>query len=529
MTTGGADRFLLAGSVRPMLRRLTALLAALALSLSACGGGDDPEEGNVDDRPRPKKSAPNIVFVLLDDATKAQYTQETMPFTWRYMRRNGTTFEDFLVTSPLCCPARASIITGQYGHNTGVLANSYGAIDDPENVLPVWLQRAGYRTAHVGKFLNNYENALDDPAEPTPGWDDWFTQLEPQRYFDYEISDNGRIASFGRADEDYLTRVLNTKATQLIDEYAEGGETFYLELDQFAPHFAGGQAGRCRGSAEPDPADVGSFRGAEVPRSASLFEPDRSDKPSFIRRLPEASAKDFRAADTRYACALESLRAVDRGFQEIVATLKERQLLEETVLVLSSDNGLYFGEHGIPGEKHFPYREAYEVPLQISMPNAGAEAAPARVTAPVASIDLAPTFLELAGAEPCSTDEECRPQDGLSLVPLMDGRGDAVNWSGRPRGIELSLSENNEPYDRVCEYFGVRDGPWAYVQHETVARVGEECRPSGESELYDLERDPLQLNNLTNAQPGVSSRLDRLARSVRDCEGASCRRLGPAP
>ena len=506
---------------------------AASLILLACGQGSEdpvPDPGQKSEPartlPAPTAKEPNIVFVVIDDATTAQYGEESMPFTWRYMHEHATTFSDYLVTSPLCCPARASITTGQYGHNNGVLANAYGQIDDPESILPVWLQRAGYHTAHLGKYLNNFENTIDDPAEVPPGWDEWFTQLEPQRYFDYELSDNGKAVPYGKEADDYLTRVLNARAKEVIESAGDRDERFYLQLDQYAPHFAGGQHGRCRGAAEPDPMDEGSFRDARVPRVPSLFERDRSDKPKFIQRLPKGSPKDLRAADTRYQCALESLRAVDRGFEEIVSTLESRGLLDKTVIVLTSDNGLYYGEHGIPDEKQFPYREAYEVPLQIALPRSPSNHQPASVSAPAASIDLAPTFLELAGGKPCNGSSNCRPLDGRSLMGTMKSDGDS--WAGRPRGIELTLDENNEPYDRVCEYFGVRWKQWAYVKHVTVARPGEECRPSGESELYDLSDDPYQLQNLAGTLPDFERRMQRLAVSVRKCEGASCRRLDRA-
>ncbi|MDQ2675484.1 MAG: sulfatase [Actinomycetota bacterium] len=495
-----------------------------ALTLFGCGGGSGAERA-----PAPATAAePNIVFVLLDDATKEQYSAESMPFTWEYMRRHATTFSDYLVTSPLCCPARASITTGQYGHNSGVLANVYGAIDDPQNILPVWLQQSGYGTAHVGKYLNNYENDLDAPADVAPGWDEWLTQLEPQRYFGYELSDNGEAVRFGNADDDYLTRVLNARAVEVAEDFARRDERFYLQLDQFAPHFAGGQDGRCKGAAEPDPRDERAFSQAGVPRAPALFEQDRRDKPEFIRSMPRGSGKALRAADVRYACALESLRAVDRGFEEIISTLEEHGALDETAIVLSSDNGLYYGEHGIPGEKHFPYREAYEVPLQIALPRSPGNGQPARVDAPTASIDLAPTFLELAGGKPCAEPGDCRALDGRSLLGLMrrgDGAGD---WAGRARGLELTLDENNEPYDRTCEYFGVRWKRWAYVKHVTAARRGGECRPSGERELYDLSKDPFQLRNVAAGEPKSARRLHRLAVAVRKCEGGQCRRLDRA-
>jgi arylsulfatase A-like enzyme len=161
------------------------------------------------------------------------------------------------------------------------------------------------------------------------------------------------------------------------------------------------------------------------------------------------------------------------------------------------------------------------MPLQIALPRYPGNGQPANVTAPVASIDLAPTFLELAGGKPCS-NAGCRPQDGRSLLGLMKGQR-GRGWTGRARGVELTLDENNEPYDRTCEYFGVRWKQWAYVKHVTAARVGEACRPSGERELYDIKRDPYQLENVATERRALARRLNHMAHSVKKCEGASCR------
>jgi len=490
---------------------LKVALPLLSIAVAGCSAAGDPDNA-AGTHPR---SAPNIILVQLDDATKAQYTTTSMPFTRRYMARRGTTFSDYLVTSPLCCPARASILTGQYGHNNGVLKNTYENLRHPGNVLPVWLQRAGYRTAHLGKFLNNYETTLKDDAEVLKGWDEWFTQLEPQRYLNYDISRNGERVSFGDAPHDYLTRVLTARALELIDEFSMDDEPFYLQLDYYAPH-SGAKEGRCHGSALPDPIDEGRFAGASVPDSPALREPDRSDKPPFIRGLPRLTARRRTEADVRYACAIESLRAVDRGVERIASRLRAVGLLDETALVLSSDNGLFYGEHGIPEEKHFPYREAYEVPLQIALPTGPGEAGKT-VGVPAASIDLAPTFLQLARAEPCASEDRCRTLDGRSLLPALDGI--TKGFAHRARGIELTLTENREPYDRVCEYYGIRLGRWSYIKHVSAAKPGQECRPSGAVEIYDLEADPHQLENLAGVAGGVESRLSARAREVRDCAG----------
>lgn len=491
---------------------LVALGVALAL-LGGCGGSDGS------DSPEPAEGVPNILFVLIDDADKSMYSEKTMPFTWRYMHDHATTFTDYIVTSPLCCPARASIISGQYGHNNGVLENSYGDLHDPANVLPVWMQQAGYKTAHIGKFLNNYGKTLDTPSGVTPGWDEWFTQLEPQRYFDYQLSDDGDVVKFGDDDSDYLTRVLGEHASGLIDQFGGEERPFYMELDEFAPHFAGGQTGRCRGAAEPDPLDAGTVT-SQVPRTPAFFEADRSDKPSFIRSLPPATAALKRDEDRRYTCALESLKAIDRSFQQVIDKLNDDGLLESTVVVFSSDNGNYYGQHAIPDEKQFPYRTAYEVPFQIALPEAIAGEQPQQIDAPVASIDIAPTFLDLASGEPCTESGACRVLDGRSLLPLLNGEESPGAWANRVRGIELTLEQNNEPYDRVCEFYGVRSGRWAFVHHVTAAKAGGECRPSGEDELYDLAADPYELQNVAAEKHRTVARMRQEALTIRRCEGA---------
>jgi N-acetylglucosamine-6-sulfatase len=500
------------------LHPAAAVLWLVALALAGCFTDEDERSS------AQKASPPNILMVLTDDQTESQYSLRSMPFTWRYMRAHATTFTNYMVTSPLCCPARAGIITGQYGHNNGVLVNSYSALRKPAEVLPVWLQRAGYQTAHVGKFLNNYGKTLSDPAEVTPGWDDWFTQLEPQRYFDYDISDDGEVVHYGTSDDDYLTRVLTEHATDLIESWAEGDQPFYLALDYFAPHFGGEDpARRCNGAPVPDPRDQDRFTRATVPGNPSVNETALDDKPHFIQALPPLTAFRQREANQRYRCALASLRAVDRGFRAVVQALEESGLLENTVLVFSSDNGYFYGEHRIPDDKQVPYRETYEVPLQIGLPTRLVERSVASTNAEVANIDLTPTFLELARADPCVTEGECRTVDGHSLLPLLGARGaDSNAWpDSRPRGLELNNSSAGSSRGGTCHYYGVRTGRWVYVRHVTTALPHGECLPSVEAELYDLKDDPQQLENLAQNDPELRARLDRLARGIRRCAGSA--------
>ena len=240
------------------------------------------------------QSKPNIVVITTDDQNLKPLDTVVMPNVTALLRAGGTRFTEAIVTTPLCCPSRASMLTGQYAHNHGVTWNTpgYPTLVGKGNTLPVWLRRAGYHTAHVGKYLNGYERFVDDPAEVPPGWQEWHSVLDPT-YYDYQLYVNGSSVAHGGGDEDYLTHVLNDRATALIHRYVPEGKPLYLQVDQFAPHGTSSARGSaCRGSAIPAPGDEDLFASLPFPQSASFNEENVSDKPSFMRRLPRLSGAD---------------------------------------------------------------------------------------------------------------------------------------------------------------------------------------------------------------------------------------------
>lgn len=497
-------------------------MAALAAVLvAACGVGSSGEPER-----EAAEGAPNIVAIVVDDATAEMITRESMPVTTRELARRGTRFDEFIAVSPLCCPSRANLLTGQYGHNNGVLRNDYRALRRKRRILPHWLQLAGYRTLHVGKYLNGFPAALDDPAEVPKGWDEWFTLVE-NGYFDYKVSDNGELVSFGSEPDDYVTRVLNRRATELVSSYAEREEPFYLQLDQFAPHpRRTGSKDDCNVGATPDPDDDDPelVRQLPVPEKRSRNEADVSDKPGFMRRLERLPRPRLRRAVLRYQCAVASLAAVDRGVGELLEALEEAGELERTTFLFTSDNGFMFGEHRIRDLKGFPYEENLRMPLFIRLPAAMGIDQPRRVDALTGSIDLAPTILELASAEPCNEKGICREPDGRSLLPLL-----GVDDGGWPRNRALLIELEQIPpgvqrKPRACSWVGVRTGDRVLVQHRTTAPEGSRCRPTDAVEHYDLEADPGQLENLA-ADAGSKRQERRLRRrmaELRDCAGADC-------
>jgi N-acetylglucosamine-6-sulfatase len=420
---------------------------------------------------------PNIVLILADD--QRWDTLSSMPAVERRLVQGGVTFRNAFTTTPSCCPARVSVLTGQYSHTTGVLdgstANAPGgapAFDDGSS-LATWLDDAGYRTGMVGKYLNDY-GELPAGYVP-PGWDEWFALADraPQiRYYDYRLNENGKLVPYGDDPADYSTRVLTRKAV----EFVSGDAPFFLYLAPIAPH----------PPSEPDPADVAATVPAWSP-PPSFDEADVSDKPGrAIRPVDRAEV-----AATREDM-LRSLRGVDRAVDAVAAAVDAAGLSDETYFLYTSDNGFLWGEHRRTG-KVWPYEESIRVPLVIRPPGAS----PTRAVDGLAlNIDVAPTIAELAGVE------AGLPSEGTSLVPLL-------------------TDPDREPRDRfVIEFLGFAPGVPPYVGVRTERFVYVEYR-GGARELYDLGADPYQLDNLLG---GASSlRSERIARLL----GRELRELAP--
>lgn len=514
--------------MRAQVARAFAAFAALAVAVG-CGGG---EEANPAVEPEPAFGAqPNFLVVLTDDQNLASYDRRTMPRTVRLLGRPGTRFTDYVDATPLCCPSRAALLTGQYGHNNGVLNNvpGYSTLREPENVLPVWLQRAGYRTANVGKFLNGYERAVDDNKEVAPGWDEWATLVGKHSYYDFKLAVSGEDRKVSYEDGPYLTDELNRRAVELVGELS-GSQPFFLQLSPLAPHVENGDSGGpCGGDTVPARRDLGRFAGEPLPGSpAAVNEADASDKPPFVSGLPRISPHKLRLAETRWRCRLESLGAVDRGIAQLIRELREQGELDETVIIFTSDNGTFHGEHRLPGGKGLPYAEAAQLPLVIRAPERfrDGEQAPARVAEPTANIDLVPTIVEWAGTETCPESGDCRVMDGRSLLSLLAGR--EGGWPrDRPILTELDLGKDQLAEGRgiSCHYEGVRQGRWLYVAHSSVPDLATgQCEETEVIELYDRARDPHELENLAAGQPGAravaaAERLAALTAQLADCAG----------
>lgn len=510
---------------------LAASLAAVALIAAIGCGGEEP---NSPVEPAPRfGEQPNFVFVLTDDQDFASYNRRTMPLTHRLLGDQGITFANAHDTTPLCCPSRAAYLSGEYGHNNGVLNNKpgYSTLDDNDNVLPVWLQRAGYTTAYVGKFLNGYERYVDDKDEVAPGWDRWSTLVGNARgYRNFKLTVDGKERK-QVYDGEYVTDVLNDRAAELVRELS--GETpFFLQVGQAAPHnenINADSGGPCAGGAVPDRRDLGSFAGEPLPNLPAVLERDLTDKPYFVAEQRPLSASERREIRFRYQCRLETLPAVDRGIAQLVETLRRNRELDETVIVFASDNGNFHGQHRLAAGKGLPYEEASHVPFVVRVPERfrGGGEVGTTVELPTANIDLVPTLVEWSGTETCPEVGECRVMDGRSLIPLVEGRDGA--WpEDRPIATEFDIGKDEIQPGRAtsCEFQGVRTGRWLYVRHGSSPdpETGV-CEESEIVELYDREADPFELENLASVAAelprviAVTERLAELTAELADCSG----------
>lgn len=464
---------------------------------------------------------PNIVFIYTDDQELASFTDRYMPRTRRLLGGRGTEFEQFVVSTPLCCPSRVSYLTGQYPHNNGVFSNrgGYANLIDKRSTLASWLGRAGYRTAWIGRWLHGYQDVAD-VSEPAPGWDQWYASLSG-RYYDYSLGINGRKVHFGNSPRDYGTHVLTSKAVGVVERHAPRPRPLFMTVEYPAPHRGAGAAGRCAGAAVPAPRDRRRFEEEPLPQPPSFNEQDVDDKPQGLRR---ASLGDdaVRALQRLHGCRLASLLAVDRGVEEIYEAIEKAGDRRKTVFIFTSDNGYLLGEHRREG-KGIAYEEAIRAPLVVRAPKrylGGAQVSSSEAL--VANVDLAPTILDLAGGvRPCrGGGRDCRRLDGRSLVPLLRGR--SPSWAPT-RTILLEAGKGGEP----CLFRGVRTPVDVYIEQVRSTADGAGCEPAGEPEYYDLVRDPFELDNRVVVDPGpAAARRAELAwrlAQLRDCSGASCR------
>ncbi|HEY7456910.1 MAG TPA: sulfatase [Solirubrobacterales bacterium] len=553
----------------PIVAALLGLLCALALGVGAAGavGEEEPPLNPNDERP-------SFVVIQTDDQTldglyatfqafPGAAQTRAMPNTLDLIAKRGMTFNRYYVSYPLCCPSRVSLLTGRYAHNDGVKGNiqpnggyfgfSFRAANDHN--IATWLQAAGYRTIHIGKFLNGYgDEPYSDGSNVPPGWDAWHTVIKADTehfFYGYTLNNDGVLSEPGAYGESgtwepreytqrdpagcpfepaeprpcvYATDIFNWQAREEI-EATPPDQPFYLQLDHVAPH---GDFRRPAGP-EPAPRHYDWFKGKRHPhnRREGFDEGNVSDKPHFIREADHLTPTEKRVYRVYYQKQLDSLRSIDDGVKDIVGTLAQTGRLQNTYVVFTSDNGFFFGEHRLLGGKFLAYEPATHLPFLIRGPGIK----PGTETGELAAnIDIAPTVLDLAGAR---ADKSI---DGRSLVPYLR---DPASRTRRPllfeSFVETSDVEANGAISSAgrgdaggraqasilappLNYEGIRLGPYKYI-----------AWPNGEKELYEINKDPNELNNIVKTPNFFPIRnfLHRQLRRFENCVGRECREVTP--
>ena len=469
---------------------LFGVLACLAALLAGCSSSASTQEQAAE----VPADQPNIVFVLTDDLDYASAQQ--MPQIGSLLAEEGISFENAFTSQSLCCPSRATILTGLYAHNSGIKGNKppdggFEKFRDEgleEGTIATRLQEEGYQTGFFGKYLNGYDG---DPTHVPPGWDEWYGKLKEQKLYDYEINENGEVVSYGSEPEDFFTDVLSGQATDFVRRAASEDQPFFAYVAPTAPH----------GPATPAERHEGAFEGAEAPKPPSFNEEDVSDKPSWRQETERMSEEEVSEIDDYHQQRLESMLAVDEMVGSLVEELEAAGELDNTYIVFTSDNGWLAGEHRMKEGKDRAYEESARVPLFVRGPGvpAGSE-----VEELALNTDFAPAFAELAGVE---FDEEA---DGRSLAPLL--RGENPPWRS-----SILLEGFVGKGDRV--YGAVRTKDHKYVEYG-----------NGEEELYDLQNDPYELDSLhESADASLLEDLKARLEALRSCSGDGCREAEDAP
>ena len=494
------------------------------------------------------KTKPNIVIVMADDMRADDL--RFMPSLRRLVTDRGLKFRNSFSPYPLCCPSRASFLSGQYAHNHKVFNNDapfgFGSFDDSRTVATA-LHDAGYNTAFVGKYLNNYgidrSRATGEQSwnYVPAGWTDWYGAPQrprrlhdrypaggPYNYFHTIFNVNGRIDDSHEGE--YQTSVIGRFSRELVTKYSRTDKPFFLYLSALAPHYGGPhESDDVDSNRRPDgrvfdfetPARPDWVKGRfddEVRRSAGLpadggpSEADVGDKPQAFQ-YPELGPREQHLATALTRQRAESIAVLDTQVRQLVQTLRERDELDETVFVFTSDNGYFLGEHRFRNGKRKAYEPSIRVPLVIAGPGIPHGIRNDPSTTP----GVTATILDLAGAK------APRTADGQSLVPSFaaDRGWTAPVVTEGLVGPSTNVPDERKPpgFDDARTTIGIRTARYKLIRDV-----------SGTVELYDLDVDPNELESVAEDPDyrAIRSELTELWHTYKDCSGPACKVPLPA-
>ncbi|HEX5016421.1 MAG TPA: sulfatase [Actinomycetes bacterium] len=456
-------------------------LGTLGLSLFSASGASGATSGALSATDALESTGPNVVVILADDMPTG--VLDAMPTVSAEIGGKGITFENGVIPTSVCCPSRASLLTGNYAHTTGVYTNqsdNYGAWPTfhaqggEQSTLATHLNDAGYYTGLIGKYMNSWTTDHPDGFIP-PGWDVWATvaPMTPDvdsAYYDYKFYGDfvDPDKYFGFAPEDYSTRVLGRVTTRFI-RGAPPDMPLYLHFAPKAVHLP----------AEIEPKYEGTWPlepGSNIP---ALNERDVSDKPEWVQTHRRRAFQQREALTAVH----EMARSLDDAVARILRALADTGRLDNTIVVFLSDNGYLFGTHRLVG-KNVPYAASTDVPMMMRLPGTTEPSISSRLTP---QIDLTRTIADLTGV---GTDW------------AMDGRN--IFDDGRTGTVleQVAIGDGRQP-----AYCGYRTARYLYVQYD----IGEGA------EFYDYAKDPEELSNKIDRERYASQIAELRQKSLDAC------------
>ncbi len=436
---------------------------------------------------------PNILVVLVDDLRWDDLGCAGHPFSktpnMDRIAAEGARFLNAFATTPLCSPSRACLLTGLYAHSHGITDNTERSAQSHQLVtFPQSLQRVGYKTAFIGKWH------MGNDDSPRKGFDHWVCLKGQGSSFDPELNVNGE----SRKRAGYVTDILHEQAEDFLDQTHSKPFLLYFAHKAMHPELIQQADGSLNDPNASNfiPADRhrNLYAGETIPRRPNAIAAPQN-KPALLRIIEDLPplGPETGSTDKSILGRLRMLAAVDESLGELMKTLEMSGELDRTLVVVTSDHGYFYGEHGLSVERRLAYEEAIRIPLLMRLP--GTIKPGSTPEEMVLTLDLAPTMLDLALAAPLAT------QHGRSLLPIF--RGEATDW--RHDFMVEYFSDKVFPRIKQMGYQAIRNDRWKLIQFTDL---------SGMDELYDLQSDPYEMRNLI-ADPGTKEMLDLLRTRLR--------------
>ena len=444
----------------------------------------------------------NVVLLLADDLDWPLF--DGVPRLSEFMDQ-GTTLTNFVVTESLCCPSRSSIMRGQYVHNHKVISNipqtgggwqTFYDLGRQKDCLPVWLSEAGITTSHFGKYLNGFPSRKQKPTYTPPGWANFVSTTRGKvayTGYNYTLNTNGTLQKYGNQPTDFLEDVLTAKTNEWLETATD---PFYLEFSSYLPH----------SPAPAAPRFTGTRAGSQAPRLPN-YNAFGIYEPAWLKSQPKLGPKQQSNLDLLWTRRLESAESMADSFHAIMAQLETTGHLDDTLVIITSDNGYHVGSHRIPSGKHTPYREDSVVPAIFIGPGI---AKGVTIDAMTSTIDLAPTITAIQGAATPTW------LDGRNLMPLLLDPENAPWRTGVLTENMAPTTPDDPDYSgfEAPKYDAVRTQDYLYVDYG---------RKQGAA-LYNLQTDPYEINNvIRSTDQTIVRQLAAQAKALARCSGESCR------